>query len=142
MIGIINNTLVQLTSKIDIYLPGIILILENILIIVSGIYSYKKFKDVNIYTSKAEEEKERLNSLKRYLKEYSLMDNKGILEIYLWEEYLAYATIFNINHNIIEILQVNLEENIGKKNKPKNIRFDFYENKYFYIDDKNQKKYI
>lgn len=61
------------------------------------------------------------------------------MEIYLWEKYLAYATIFNINHNIIEILQINLEENTNNK---KDIQFDFYENKYFYIDDKNQKIYI
>ena len=39
----------------------------------------------------------------------------------------------------IEILQVNLEE---KTNDKKDIQFDFYENKYFYIDDKNQKIYI
>ncbi len=100
---------------------------------------YKKFKNIDIYTSKAKEEKERLKGLKNYLQDYSLIDKRKILEIYLWEKYLAYATIFNINHNIIEILQVNLEEKVKDK---KEIQFDFYENKYFYIDDRNQKVYI
>lgn len=104
-----------------------------------GVYLYKKFKNTDIYTQKAKEEKERLNALKKYLEDYSLINKREILEIYLWEKYLAYATIFNINHNIIEILQVNLEEKISDK---KEIQFDFYENKYFYIDDKNQKIYI
>ena len=100
---------------------------------------HKKFKNIDIYTPKAKEEKERLKGLKKYLQDYSLIDKREILEIYLWEKYLAYATIFNINHNIIEILQVNLEEKTKDK---KEIQFDFYENKYFYIDDKNQKIYI
>ena len=104
-----------------------------------GIYLHKKFKNIDIYTPKAKEEKERLKGLKKYLQDYSLIDKREILEIYLWEKYLAYATIFNINHNIIEILQVNLEEKTKDK---KEIQFDFYENKYFYIDDKNQKIYI
>lgn len=92
-----------------------------------------------MYTKKAEEEKERLIGLKKYLEDYSLINKREILEIYLWEKYLAYATIFNINHNIIEILQVNLEEKVNAK---KEIQFDFYENKYFYIDDRKQKIYI
>lgn len=104
-----------------------------------GVYLYKKFKNTDIYTQKAKEEKERLNALKKYLEDYSLIHKREILEIYLWEKYLAYATIFNMNHNIIEILQVNLEEKISDK---KEIRFDFYENKYFYIDAQNQKVYI
>lgn len=100
---------------------------------------YKKFKNVDIYTQKSKEEKERLQGLKKYLQDYSLIHKREILEIYLWEKYLAYATIFNINHNIIEILQVNLEEKTKDK---KEIQFDFYENKYFYIDDRKQKIYI
>ncbi len=119
----------------DLYGSLLVLCLFTII----GIYLDKKFKNIDIYTPKAKEEKERLKGLKKYLQDYSLIDKREILEIYLWEKYLAYATIFNINHNIIEILQVNLEEKTKDK---KEIQFDFYENKYFYIDDKNQKIYI
>ena len=90
-----------------------------------------------IFKCLKESDIEKDNQLK--LEDYSFINKREILEIYLWEKYLAYATIFNINHNIIEILQVNLEEKTKDK---KEIQFDFYENKYFYIHDKNQKIYI
>jgi len=140
---IINNPVIKIANNIDYYLPIIILLLECILILILCLYSFNKFKKVNIYTKKANEEKDKLNGLENYLKDYSLINNKGILDIYLWERYLAYATIFNINHNVVETLKINLEENTTKENKkPREIKFDFYENKYFYIDDNNQKIYV
>lgn len=80
-----------------------------------------------------------MNELKKYLENYSLINKREILEIYLWEQYLVYATIFNINRNINGILEVNLD---GEVNDKKDIQFDFYENKYFKIDSKNQKIYL
>lgn len=140
---IINNPILKIANYIDNYLPIIIFLLECILILILCLYSFNKFKKVDIYTKKAKEEKDKLNGLENYLKDYSLINNKEILDIYLWERYLAYATIFNINHNVLETLKINLKENQTKENeKAREIKFDFYENKYFYINDKNQKIYI
>lgn len=118
-------------------LYGLMIVLT--LFSITYIYLYKKFISIDIYTQKAKEEKKKLNELKKYLENYSLINKREILEIYLWEQYLVYATIFNINRNINEILEVNLEEETNDK---KEIQFDFYENKYFKIDSKNQKIYL
>ncbi len=103
------------------------------------IISYQKSQQIDMYTEKAKQEKETLQELEKYLDESSLIKERDILEIYLWEKYLAYAVIFNINGNIIKILEVNLEKQIKP---PIEIQFDFFENKYFYINEEGQKIYI
>lgn len=139
----INNPILKIAFNIDVYLPIIIILLEYIVILILYIYSFNKFKKVDIYTKKAKEEKEKLDGLANYLKDYSLINKKDFLDIYLWERYLAYATIFNINHNILENLKISLEEKSTKENeKAKEIKFDFYENKYFYIDENDKKIYV
>lgn len=47
-------------------------------------------------------EVKKLLGLKRYLKNYSMIDNKKIKEAIVWEDYLAYAYIFGINKKIFE----------------------------------------
>ena len=44
----------------------------------------------------------RLMGLKKYLKEFSLIDKKKIKEVIIWEDYLAYAYMFGINKKIFE----------------------------------------
>ncbi len=120
-----------------------ILIVVLIAAIVIHTLSYKKLKKMDIYTEKAKEEKENMIELKKYLENYSLIKNRELIEIYLWEKYLAYSVILDINQNIIDILKINLDKDVDENDEiVKNIQFDFYENQYFYIDKNNQKRYI
>lgn len=138
IVGFVNISFLKYLSK---YAKAIIFLIELTITAITYMNSYKKFKQIDIYTEKAKKEKEKLKATKKYLEEYSLIENKKLLEIYLWEKYLAYATIFNINHDIIKTLKMNLtNDSINKK--PKKIQLDFYENKYFYIDENNKKIYI
>lgn len=53
-------------------------------------------------TKKGEEVNTKLEGLKNYIKEYSKLKEKNANDILLWEEYLIYSVIFNINDNVIK----------------------------------------
>lgn len=43
--------------------------------------------------------------LKKYLEEFSLIDERGVQEIEIWQEYLVYATLFGIADKVLEQLK-------------------------------------
>ena len=54
-------------------------------------------------TEKGEEINKKIEGLKNYMKEYSLIENRGENELTIWEEYLIYSVIFSLNKtNIVE----------------------------------------
>ena len=53
-------------------------------------------------TNKGEEINTKLEGLKNYIQEYSKLKEKNANDILLWEEYLIYSVIFNINDNVIK----------------------------------------
>ena len=64
--------------------------------------SYKRTKEGEVLNRKIE-------GLKNYLKDFSLLTEKEQQELILWEEYLIYSVIFNINHKIINELSSLIE---------------------------------
>lgn len=44
--------------------------------------------------------------LKRYMSEFSLMKEKEVPELILWEKYLVYATVFGISEKVLKQLKV------------------------------------
>lgn len=58
----------------------------------------------NLYkrTKKGEELNQKLEGLKNYLKDYSMMDEREAKEIELWEDYLVYSVMFGHNKKVIE----------------------------------------
>ena len=63
-------------------------------------YIVKSKKNNYIRTKKGEEINEKLEGLKNYLKDYSLMDKRNENDLILWEDYLIYSVIFNQNTKI------------------------------------------
>lgn len=51
-------------------------------------------------------EKEEWLGLKRYMAEFSLMKEKEVPELVLWEKYLVYATVFGISEKVLKQLKV------------------------------------
>ena len=49
-------------------------------------------------------EKDRIEGLKRFIKDYSLLDQKSKEEVVLWDDYLIYAVLFENNTKIINDL--------------------------------------
>ena len=86
---------------------GIMLVLNiqiGILYLIDFILCFIIFqsKDKIILNEKGYEEKSKLMELKRYLKEYSLMKDRDLKEIVIWDEYMAYAVAFGIPTKIIK----------------------------------------
>lgn len=61
---------------------------------------------LNILTQNGVDEKEKWKGLKNYMKDFSLLKEKEIPSIVIWEKYLVYATAFGIAKEVIKQLKV------------------------------------
>lgn len=57
-------------------------------------------------TEKGNEESNQWKALAQYMEDYSMLNEKLIPDIVLWEKYLVYATAFGISKNVIKQLKV------------------------------------
>ena len=65
--------------------------------------SISKYKD-------REEDVRQLFGLRKFLKEFTLLDERGVDEVKLWKDYMVYATLFGIADRVIkEMKKVNPE---------------------------------
>lgn len=79
------------------------------LIISYIVYLVRTQKCPYVRTKKGEDINKKLEGLKSYLIDYSLLENKKENEIVIWEEYLVYSVLFNQNTQIIEKYKQNIE---------------------------------
>ena len=63
-------------------------------------------KKVNILTQGGDELSRRWKGLKNYMEDFSLLKDKEVPDLILWEQYLVYATAFGISKKVIEQLKV------------------------------------
>jgi len=127
-----------LAREVFIYI-GNLFVIELIIMLIFAIVEYIKFNRADIYTDKAILYKQKLEAFGKYLKDYSLIKERNAIEVYLWEDYLTFSVLLGINRNITKEIKINLSNDTEKKNE---IQYDYYENKYFYINDKNEKIYV
>lgn len=74
--------------------------------IVAAVYSFKIGARYNTLTQKGVNRKEELQGLKKYMEEFSMIDDKTVPELVLWEKYLVYATVFGIADKVLKQLKV------------------------------------
>ena len=129
-------------KSLNLLVPNVLLFvaIETIIILIYAIKNYINFMKIDILSNKAISTQQNLQSLANFLKDYSLIENRKSIEIHLWDIYLILSVLLNINKTITKELKFEISDN--NKNKKKEKQFDFYENKYFYINDKNEKIYI
>ena len=77
--------------------------------VILDIIELVRFFRTDVYTDKAYEEMDRIDGLKNYLNEYSLIKEKTVMEVYLWERFLAYAIMLEVNVNIEKEIGINFE---------------------------------
>lgn len=84
----------------------IILILVPIIAMLIVLEQNRKKARGNVYklTQKGEDEQAKWKGLSKYLKHYSLLNERGVFDIIIWEKYLVYATAFGISEKVIEEL--------------------------------------
>ncbi len=66
----------------------------------------KKFSNFTALSEKGYKEKVEWLALKKYMKDYSLLKEKKVPDIVLWEKFLVYATAFEISKEVIDQLKV------------------------------------
>lgn len=85
------------------FLEGIVAILPMVFIL---LYSWKLQNKVNqkivVLTQAGSDEKEEWIGLANYMKDFSLLKEKEVPELVVWEKYLVYATAFGIADKVIE----------------------------------------
>lgn len=111
-LGKIIAAILLLSIIITLFLPIFIIIFEYIIVpiffvflpfylIAEAILFENGNKQIYIRTKEGKEINEKIEGLRKYLLNYSKMEAKTKEEIALWEEYLIYAVIFDINKNIV-----------------------------------------
>ena len=98
-----------MSFNLGIILAFVIFVVELIYIF-STIYLSKISKKLNIYTETGTEERAKWQGLKNFMMNFSLLDEREIPELELWEQYLVYATGFGIAKKVIKKLKTKYPE--------------------------------
>ena len=64
----------------------------------------------NGLTQKGIDEKEKWNGLKKYMEDFSMLNEREVPDLVLWEKYLVFATVFGISDKVIKQLKVRYPE--------------------------------
>lgn len=80
-------------------------------VIITYLSSYSILKTANPYvrSKKGKEINVQLEGLKKYLKDFSTIDEKTKEQLILWEEYLIYSVIFGVNEKIVNEVYSKIE---------------------------------
>lgn len=97
------------------FIPGIVTVLLILLpIIVSLLIKFKMCEKtqskIAVLTQEGTEEREEWVALGRYIQEFSLIEEKEIPSLVIWEKYLVYATAFGIADKAIEQMKAKYPE--------------------------------
>lgn len=126
----------QYNSKIGIYVILLFMsicffplfaVLPTLLIglIVALVVTIIVSRKINILTEKGNEQRAQWLGLKNYMQDFSLLKDKEIPDLILWEKYLVYATTFGISKKVIEQLKVVYPEMLNENT--------YYGKKYTYM---------
>lgn len=90
------------------FLVGIIMYFPTLCIsaAILGIINFIYVHKIEVLTEEGYREKKEWNGLQKYMEDFSLLKDKEIPDLILWEKYLVYATTFGISKKVIEQLKV------------------------------------
>ncbi len=78
--------------------------------IICGILCQKLVNKTRTLTQKGVNEQEKWKALKRYMENFSLLNEREVPELVLWEKYLVYATAFGIADKVLSQLKIKYPE--------------------------------
>lgn len=77
----------------------------SIVLLINGILCGRLKKKANVLTQKGVDSKEKWKGLKKYMEDFSLLNEKEVPAIEVWEHYLVYATAFGIADKVLKQLK-------------------------------------
>ena len=92
----------------------------------------KQKNKITVLTESGEDEKEKWKALKNFMSEYSLISEKGMNDLVIWEKYLIFATAFGLSDKVIKEFKAKYKRVIiEEKWNESDIKEKFtYDNKY------------
>ena len=88
------------TSLIAVVIAFVITLIINA--VITGIMA----GSVNVFTQKGVDEKEQWKAFKKYMEDFSLLKDKEVPALVVWEKYLVFATAFGISEKVLKQLKV------------------------------------
>ena len=82
----------------------------SIIFLINGILCSRIKKKSNVLTQKGVNAKEKWKGLKKYMEDFSLLNEKEVPAIEVWEHYLVYATAFGIADKVLKQLKNSLSK--------------------------------
>lgn len=77
-----------------------------IALIVNAILSSIITKRINVLTQEGVDEKNKWDAFEKFMEDFSMLDQKDIPDVVLWEKYLVFATAFGISEKVLKQLKV------------------------------------
>lgn len=77
-----------------------------IIMVINAILCNKISKKLNVLTQKGVDMQEQWKGLKKYMEDFSKLNEREIPELVIWEKYLVYATVFGIADKVIKQLKI------------------------------------
>lgn len=102
-IGIIYIVAIFLMLCTTTFLVGMPVFIE---LIICCVLCFRNSKIVSILSEKGMEEEKQWKGLKNYMDEFSLLKEKEVPDLILWEKFLVYATTFGISKKVLKQLKV------------------------------------
>lgn len=106
--GIMNSII-----KYIVLAAGFTILISIINLVMCGMLASR----FNGFTQKGENEREEWKAFKKYMEDFSLLNEREVPELVLWEKFLVYATAFGIAEKVIKQLKIKFPE----LNDPNNI---------------------
>ncbi len=105
LILIIVCNLIIYSTRLDLAFGSFFIV--GFTLIISSIYLKKKSNEYILLTQNGEDEYIKWLGLYKFLNDGTLMKEKSVIELPLWEKYLVYATAFGISEKVIKAIEVN-----------------------------------
>lgn len=83
-----------------------VIIPVSVLSIINTVLCFKISGRLKGLTQKGVEEKEKFKGLQKFIRDFSLLDEKELPDLILWEKYLVFATVFGIADKVIKQLKI------------------------------------
>lgn len=115
--------MIGINTKIGNQMAGYIVLMIVELIVNIFVIS-KTASIVSILSEQGNQKEKEWKALKHYMEDFSLLKDREVPELVLWEKYLVYATAFGISKKVIKQLKVVYPELMNE---------DYYTSQYTYL---------
>ena len=105
---LIPVNLISYQNRMDLAFGGYTIL--GLTFVLAGLYMRKEARKYILYSALGEEEYAKWRGLYNFLNSETLMNERTIIELPVWEKYLVYATAFGLSEKIIEAIKIRCPE--------------------------------